>query len=244
MEKIYRNIDVMDPNQRNSLNWEKGKRLLYSGQILTTDFDRGRLNNLEFVLTLVVILERQNEDLTNHIISIQNKIKEVAPTQYYYPKSSMHITVVGCTQFHKQRAEISEERIAKINNICTDIIRNWTAPISLVFKGINVVASSVFVQVFSPDNSYGTLRNKIINELQLAGEDPIMQLDTNDIYINFVRFANREPTELRNIVSLISKLRNTDIGALRVKEIELDITDRVQSSDATTVIGRYILPSI
>jgi hypothetical protein len=234
----------MDAKQKFSLIWKKNKPLLYSGQVLTTEFENGRQSNLEYILSLVVVLERQREDLIDHIVAIQNKFKEAAPTQYYYPESSFHITVAGCTPFYKQRSEISDERVAKINNICADIIKNWSVPIFLTIRGVNVITSSIFLQVFSPNNSYGMLRNKILSELQLIGEEPIMQLDTNEIHMNIVKFTNRELAEIRGMVSLASKMRDINLDEFRVKEIELDITDRIQSPETTAIVGRFSLPNV
>jgi hypothetical protein len=221
--------------------WAQTKPMLESGKVIPTGFSEGRLIELEYILALVAVAEAQRADVIPQILAIQNKLRSADPTHYYYPPSSFHLTVAGCTPFYKERRAISEERISRVFQICSEVIQEWYEPLSLHIKGLNAILGSVFLQVFSPDGAFGRLRQRVLEALKTAGEEPIEQLDTGQIHMNIMKFTHTDHVKLQRLVAAIEPLRDVEISEFVIDNVELDITDRVQSPYTTRLIHRFSL---
>lgn len=237
MSKIIQNNKAIQ--QKFSNIWADTKSKFENGELKITEFHDGKLVNIEYILALIVLLDAQGLPITRNVIDIQERLREIDSNHYIYPTSSLHFTIAGCTQFHKEQKEISDERIEHIRGICERVINSWKTPLRLHIKGLNALSNGVFLQIFPQDEAFSEFRKQIIHELKLAGEDPIEQLDTGQVHMNVMRFGQSDPDQIVELINTIETLRNVEVGELVVHNVELDLTDRVQSPFTTQIVQRF-----
>lgn len=233
------NIDKIERKFENI--WLKNKPLITSGKIIPTGFFQGKPIEHEYILALVAVIKSQRPNIIPQIVAIQNKLRSIDPTHYYYPTSSLHITVAGCTPFYKKRTAISLGRINRIFKICNELIQDWNEPFHLHVVGLNAIPYSIFLQVFNSDGTFTKFRHELISALKAFGENPIEQFNTGEIHINIMKFTHNNSAKLKQFVSTLEDLRDFRIGLLIVDKIELDITDKIQFPSNTSVIHEFNL---
>src|SRR5437764_779585 len=65
-----------------------------------------------YIISLIVAVESQQTDLVANVVAIQEALKSLDPTHFFYPPAALHITVLGCTPFVQRREEISDLQTA------------------------------------------------------------------------------------------------------------------------------------
>lgn len=221
--------------------WIRSRPLLESGRVIVTPFARNTLLEVEYIVALVAVAEAQGVEIAGQIRRIQDQLKSVDPTHYYYPSSSLHVTVAGCTPFYKERSAISDERIRKILQTCGRVTQSWREPLRLYVNGLNAVPSSVFLQVASLDGGFVKFRQQVLQALRAGGEEPADPPDAEEIHMNIMRFTHADRVRLLPLVAAIESMRDARIGEIEVNNVELDLTDRIQSPVSTRVISRFSL---
>ena len=222
--------------------WTNSRKSILTGEIAQTLFANGKLVDLKYIIALVVVIDVQRTNVLSQITAIQDKLREVDPDHYYYPASSIHVTVAGCTPFYSAISELSDERIERIRKECQKIIDSWDSDIILQIGGLNAIPSSIFLEVNSLDGNFGQFRQRILSSLKAIGETPIEQLDTGQIHMNIMKFTHREHKRLEKLIPIIETFRNKSLGEIKINNVELDLTDRIQSPFTTKVIHRFSMP--
>jgi hypothetical protein len=143
-------------------------------------------------------------------------LRELAPTHYFYPADTLHLTVQNLD-------DLGPDAVA----LARDLLEA-TPPFELDLRGLNVSGHSVFVQALPLD---GTLR------------DLRRRFDTRRVAVSFghmnvVRFKGRVG---RGLLAAVARRRALPLGRLAVEEVEIVETDRLLSSTATRVVERVAL---
>jgi hypothetical protein len=221
--------------------WKHNKELLRNGQLICPDMNQGNTATNEYILTLVCILERQSKKILSKVINVQNVLKDLDPNHYYYPPSTIHITLIGCTPFQNSPKKISKNRINMVLDVCKSEFKKLEKMPSLYIKGLNANRFSIFFQAFCMDGVFLNLKEKIFSQLKVNGVFSINDRKWDEIHLNLVKFIHSDPSNMKYIVKKIDSLRNVEIGMLKIKEVELIITDRLQSPKNTTSIRKISL---
>jgi hypothetical protein len=97
----------------------------------------------------------------------------------------------------------------------------------MTLRGINIVGSQVFIQVFPKNHRWAELRQKLEDALLHIGEEPISYPNKTPIHMNFMRVIDNGQEQLLGILQAIDDLdlRNIEIGEFPVSAIELLVTD-------------------
>lgn len=235
--------DMSILNDRFNAIWEDSKRNLELGNVTTIFLERDRLINPECILALVAVANNQSLCILPKIKDIVREFKKIDPNHYYYPDSSFHITVAGCTPFFPNPLDITKERENRIRDICSEVLQTYKTPIKLTIRGVNAISGSIFLQVFSLDGAYSELRQKILSALKKNGENPIDQLDTGQIHMNILKFTHKNVYDLQKFSGIIQGMRNIEIGDFFIDNVELDFTDKLQSPFNTRCVKKYSLVS-
>lgn len=233
--QLVKNLDRIGDNN---------KPFLVSGEVKPIELFEGKPVEYEYILTLVAVLAAQKVNIIPQITAIQDKLRTIDPTHYYYPPISLHVTIIGCTPFYPERKAIHEEHINKIIQICSKTLQAWDKPLRLHIKGLKAIPYSVFLQAFNHDGMFRQIRQQIFNALKTSGEEPIERLDSGEIHINIMKFAHTDHVKLEQIASEIQYLQEVEIGILTIDNLELDITDRNQSPHKTSIIRTFNLDKI
>jgi len=92
-------------------------------------------------------------------------------------------------------------------------------------KGVGIVGNQIFIQGIPMNINWKELRTSLDKRLVNSGECPISYEDKMPIHINILRIVNANPDLLASLHTVISRLRDVDLGTIKLTTIEFVITD-------------------
>src|SRR5699024_5260457 len=107
----------------------------------------------------LTLLARPSEETIKNIQAFLDKVREIEPQQYYYPPSSIHITVLSIISCHKGFNPNHIDRKYYIENIVKGLKER--EPFEIEFKGITASPSCVLIQGFYENGTLDVVRNKL-----------------------------------------------------------------------------------
>lgn len=221
----------------NQLFTESSKAILDNNYVIDTKIDAESDNR--FGVTLLI---RPPELIKNKIQSFLNELKKEDPTQYYYPNSDMHITVLSIISCYDGFGlnQINPEAYIAI------ILENLAAlqDLEINLNGITASNSTIMVQGFPTNDSLNSFRDL----LRKAFQNTSLEKSIDSRYTLFTAHISvcrfRKPiTDTTKLVSLLEKYRKTDFGKFEVKEIELVHNDWYQKKEKAQILHQFIVPN-
>ncbi|MFA9194572.1 mutarotase [Flavobacterium sp. FBOR7N2.3] len=219
----------------NQLFTESSKAILDNNYVIDTKIDAE--NDNRFGITLLI---RPPESIKNKIQSFLNELKKENPTQYYYPNSDMHITVlsiISCYDGFGLNQINPEAYIAIIQENLTAI-----QDLEINFKGITTSNSTIMIQGFPTNDSLNLFRDLLRKAFQNSSLE--QSIDSRytlfTAHISVCRFK-KAINNTEKLISLLEKYRKTDFGKFEVKEIELVYNDWYQKKEKTQIINPFIV---
>lgn len=219
----------------NQLFTESSKAILDNNYVIDTKIDAE--NDNRFGITLLI---RPPESIKNKIQSFLNELKKENPTQYYYPNSDIHITVlsiISCYDGFRLNQINPEAYIAIIQENLVAI-----QDLEINFKGITTSNSTIMIQGFPTNDSLNSFRNLLRKAFQNSSLE--QSIDSRytlfTAHISVCRFK-KAINNTEKLISLLEKYRKTDFGKFEVKEIELVYNDWYQKKEKTQIINPFIV---
>jgi hypothetical protein len=221
--------------------WNNSVKQISEGKCSSMTIDRGKPCDLDYVLTTVMVTSSQLRHPIDAIENIQKLLATEDPDHYYYPSPTLHITLMGCTQRFSERSIFRSDWVKKIDTICAQVLTRNLGRIQLELKGVNLIESSVFIQVFPSDHKIEEIRHDLAQLLLDAGETPIIFSEPNHLHMNIAKLTHTHIDRINSFINLLSRLRSKNIGILEVNNVDLIIADRLMSQEETTFVNRYFL---
>ncbi|MFA9188240.1 2'-5' RNA ligase family protein [Flavobacterium magnesitis] len=219
----------------NQLFTESSKAILDNNYVIDTKIDAK--NDNRFGITLLI---RPPESIKNKIQSFLNELKKENSTQYYYPNSDMHITVlsiISCYDGFRLNQINPEAYIAIIQENLSAI-----QDLEINFKGITTSNSTIMIQGFPTNDSLNLFRDLLRKAFQNSSLE--QSIDSRytlfTAHISVCRFK-KAINNTEKLISLLEKYRKTDFGKFEVKEIELVYNDWYQKKEKTQIINPFIV---
>ena len=221
----------------NQLFTEASNAILDNNYVIDTKIDAETDNRLG-----ITLLIRPPESIKNKIQSFLNELKKEDPTQYYYPNSDMHITVLsiiscydgfGLNQINPEAyITIIQEKLAVLKNL------------EINLSGITTSNSTIMIQGFPTNDSLNSFRDLLRKAFQNSNLE--QSIDSRytlfTAHVSVCRF--RKPiNNTEKLVSLLEKYRKTEFGKFEVKEIELVHNDWYQKQEKTQLLHQFIVPN-
>lgn len=219
----------------NQLFTESSKAVLDKNYVIDTTIDAE--NDNRFGITLLI---RPPELIKNKIQSFLNELKKDDPTQYYYPNSDMHITVLsiiscydgfGLNQINPEAyIAIIQENLAELQNL------------EINLSGITASNSTIMIQGFPTNDSLNSFRDLLRKVFQNSNLE--QSIDSRytlfTAHVSVCRF--RKPiNNTQKLISLLEKYRKTEFGKFNVKEIELVHNDWYQKQGKTQLLHQFFI---
>lgn len=188
----------------------------------------------------ITLLIRPPEAVKNKIQSFLDQLKKVDDTQYFYPNSDIHITVlsiISCYEgFHLNQIEI--EKYKTIINEHLPLLSN----LEIDFNGITASDSAVMIQGFPSNDSLNNFRNT----LRDAFKNSPLEQSIDSRYTLFTAHNTvcrfRKPiADTAKFISILEKYRQQDFGTFTVNEVELVCNDWYQRKKKTQVLHSFFL---
>lgn len=220
MEKFK--IQAMD---RFGKLWETEGRKLFHGDIKPSVVVNGDIYPVDYCISTIARLIHQPHggEIVSDIRSKLSPLFEAADEQFIYPDESLHVSLLGCTQ--REKSSVFDcDRIKRIKDIVIEEIRK-KEPAEILLKGVGVVGNQIFIQGIPLNKNWEDLRTSLDNRLTDEGETPISYEDKSPIHINLIRITNSDIRLLRFLHEMISRLRDIELGVIKLQTIEYVITD-------------------
>ncbi|RXM47584.1 2'-5' RNA ligase family protein [Flavobacterium sp. YO12] len=186
----------------------------------------------------ITLLTRPNEKVNTEIQQFLDKLKAVEPSQYYYPNSDIHITVlsiISCYQGFSLDKIAVEEYVKTIQKSLIDL-----GEITIEFRGVTASNSAIMIQGFPTDESLNNLRNKLRENFKnLALEQSIdSRYSISTAHSTVMRFTEKlvNPEKL---IEITEEFRDYDFGSFIVKKIELVFNDWYQREKNTIHLKNF-----
>lgn len=188
----------------------------------------------------VTLLARPSDEVKQNILKPLDKIKSVAPNQYYYPDSDLHLTVLSIISCYAGFT-LDEIDPLEYRDLISSAIDS-VSPFRIQFKGLTASPSCILVQGFPENDQLNKLRNNLRNKFNQSklqhSIDQRYKLQT--AHMTVIRF--KEPfKDSPKFVRTISDLRDHHFGSCLIKHLELVGNDWYQQEDKVKLISTFEL---
>ncbi|MCC9071356.1 mutarotase [Flavobacterium sp. F-65] len=204
---------------------ESCEKISNDNYVIDTQIDN--LSDNRFGITLLI---RPTEEIKNSIQLFLNELKEVDASQYYYPNSDIHITVmsiISCYDGFNINHITLQDYIAVINTCIAGLNKSI-----INLQGITASPSAVMIQGFPSDTSINELRDT----LRTAFKQTTLEQSIDKRYSLFTTHLTvtrfRKPINNKDLfLKTLHKYRDYNFGKFEIKNIELVHNDWYQRAD-------------
>jgi 2'-5' RNA ligase len=186
----------------------------------------------------ITLLIRPNEEIKSNIQQFITELKNAEPTQYFYPDSDIHITVmsiISCSDKFTLNQISPNEYIEVICRSLVDVEK-----IKIHYKGVTASPSAIMIQGFPSDETLNNLRNRLRESFKNSGLQQSIdsRYSISTAHSTIMRFQEKlhDPKKL---IQIVEKFRDYDFGEFEVKNLELVYNDWYQRKSTTRVLGDF-----
>ena len=205
--------------------WKTEGGKLLCGDITPSVMENGVIGPVDYCISTIARLIQQPHggEMIFGVRSALAELFEAADAQFIYPDESLHVSLLGCTQREKTDA-FDCGRIEKIKEVCAREIKR-AEPAEILLKGVGIVGNQIFIQGIPLNRNWEALRAALDQELVKIGEKPISYEDKSPVHMNIIRIVNADSGMLKQLHKVISRLREVELGTVRLAVVEYVITD-------------------
>lgn len=168
----------------------------------------------------LTLLACPSEEVKQSIFDVLEEIKKIAPNQYYYPHTDLHITmlsIISCYPGFSPDAIDTKEYCKIIESAVASV-----SPFRITFRGVTASPSCILIQGFPEDDQLRILRNTLRDTFKRSklqhSIDKRYQLQT--AHMTAIRF--QEPfAQSKRFVKAIERSRDKDFGSCSIEQLEL-----------------------
>lgn len=206
--------------------WEIEGDKLRRGDIIPSEMKNGVIYPVDYCISTIARLLNQpfGDHLVCRIRGTLSALLKAADMQYVYPDESLHVSLLGCTQRVETINQFDREHINKIKEICQQEIEK-AEPAEMILRGIGIAGNQIFIQGIPVNRNWEELRTSMTDRLVQSGENPIAYEDKSPVHINIIRIINADRDLLTSLHKEILKLRDVELGSIKLTCIQYVITD-------------------
>lgn len=214
--------------------YESSIRLIENGDY-KTDLLIDSPADRRFGITLLI---RPPENIKNRIQVFLKDLKQVDPSQYYYPNSDIHITVMSIISCYEG---FQLDQISIPNYV--DLIKESLSGIDrfeIKYKGITASNSGIMIQGFPENDNLNNLRNNLRKKFK--NSDLEQSIDKRYSIQTAHSTALRFRKKLQNkneFLKILERYKNADFGSFEVKELELVFNDWYQRERNSKLLEKF-----
>jgi len=188
----------------------------------------------------ITLLLRPSEKIKTSIQLFLEKLKAIEPSQYYYPYSDIHITVMSIISCYEG---FSLDQIAVESYI--EIIQKSLADldeIKIEFRGVTASNSAIMIQGFPSDESLNNLRNKLRENFKNSALE--QSIDSRYSIATAHSTVMRFREKLQNpeqLIQIANQFREYNFGEFKADKLELVFNDWYQRERNTIQLKNFQL---
>lgn len=186
----------------------------------------------------ITLLIRPPENIKIQIQKFLDKLKQVDPSQYYYPESDIHITVMSIVSCY-DGFKLEQIAISDYINLIEESL-NGIDSLQIKLKGITASDSGIIVQGFPENDTLNKLRDNLRANFKksLLEQSIDKRYSIKTVHSTVVRF--RKPIQKRDsFVEFLERNKNVVFGTFEVKELELVFNDWYLREEKTKLLANF-----
>jgi len=227
---------------KNKMNLANHYANLYQDAILKIKSDTYQTDNLidspsdkRFGITLLI---RPDIQVKNRIQKFISDLKAIAPDQYYYPSSDIHVTVMSVISCY-DGFDVAQIRLPDYVELIKKSISTYNR-IEIEFRGVTASPSCIMVQGFLSDDTLNRMRDELrINFRNSNLEQTIdKRYSIQTAHATVVRFR-KELTKKDAYIKVLDDYRDSYFGTSAVDSLELVCNDWYQRKEHVKELYRF-----
>lgn len=188
----------------------------------------------------ITLVARPSGAVKQAITDTLDLLTAVAPQQYVYPATDLHLTVLSIISCYASftLGNINPEQYSSIIRSAVDTV----TPFHIRFRGLTASPSCILIQGFPEDKQLnelrGALRDKFKTSSLKHSIDKRYTLQT--AHITALRF--KQPLEQKQaFIETLTNLKDTDFGSCTIDRLTLVGNDWYQRKEKVQMIERFEL---
>ncbi|SHM33515.1 mutarotase [Flavobacterium chilense] len=186
----------------------------------------------------ITLLIRPSEAIKANIQLFLEELKAIDPTQYYYPDSDLHITVmsiISCYEDFTLDKIKAEDYVEIIKESLIDL-----SEIKIEFRGVTASPSALMIQGFPTDESLHILRDKLRENFKKSALQ--QSIDSRyaiaTAHATVVRFQKKLQNP-KKIMEITEQYCDYNFGTFAVANLELVYNDWYQRKENTIHLADF-----
>lgn len=188
-------------------------------------------------LTLIV---KPDIYVRNAIKQFLDELEGVDPSQYYYPVSDMHITVLSVISCYNDFSLTNINLLEYIHTISQAI--QGIKPFNIDFTGITASPACILIQGFPQDATLQQLRNAVRSEFKSSNLQQSIdkRYTLQTAHVTTVRFKENIQN-LPGFLNLVEAYRTHQFGLSTIQELELVYNDWYHREEKVQSLHKFQL---
>jgi len=211
---------------------EDGRRALQEQSIQIVPFLDNLDQDLRRGLTLIV---RPSPEVTQKLVAVNDRLREVAPCHFYYEPLRFHFTIVSlitaCETFDlgKVPIELYERTIRKVLAAFP--------PFEVEFIGVGATRNSIIAKGFPVGGTLEAIREVLRDRLRAAGLGHGLdeRYCSRGAHVTLARLKVVE--DFSPVIAYLDKLCMARLGRMYVQQVQLVVNDFYMSPGKAKVVG-------
>ena len=186
----------------------------------------------------ITLLIRPYENINNKIQLFLDELKQVAPSQYYYPHSDIHITVMSIISCY-EGFQLNQVSIPDYIDLIQESLSEKDR-FKIKFKGITASDSGIMIQGFPENDILNNLRNNLRTKFKNSGLEQSIdkRYSIQTAHSTVVRFR-RKLQNKNGFLEVLERHKNSNFGSFEVKELELVFNDWYQREKNSKLLEKF-----
>lgn len=186
----------------------------------------------------ITLLIRPPQNIKRQIQAFLDKLKQVDPSQYYYPNLDIHITVMSIISCYEG---FQLDQISIPNYV--DLIKESLSGIDrfeIKYKGITASNSGIMIQGFPENDNLNNLRNNLRKKFKNSDLEQSIdkRYSIQTAHSTAVRFRKKLQNK-NEFLKILERYKNADFGSFEVKELELVFNDWYQRERNSKLLEKF-----
>ena len=215
---------------------EEGNRALQEQSIQIAPFLDDLKKDLRRGLTLIV---RPSPQVTRQLTAVNERLREVAPSHFYYGPSRFHFTIISlitaCETF-----DVKKTPLELYERTIREVLASFP-PFEVDFMGVGATANSIIAKGFPVGGTLEAIREVLRYRLRAAGLGHGLdeRYRSRGAHVTVARFKVQEDSEV--MIAYLDKNCETPLGRMYVRQAQLVVNDFYMSPEKATVVAEIAL---
>ncbi|WP_223650272.1 2'-5' RNA ligase family protein [Hymenobacter psoromatis] len=188
----------------------------------------------------VTLLARPSAAIAAHIGEVLAEFQQVAPEQYYYPASDLHLTILSIISCYAgfTLPDIDPTPYAEL----VAAALRGAAPFRIRLAGLAASPAGVLVRGFPEGNGLAPLRDELRRVFRASGlqQSIDQRYSIQTAHCTVLRFRGPLP-DADPLLRVLAAYRAYPFGTLEVHDLELVFNDWYQRAAHTVLLKKYQL---